>query len=136
VTYAIPAILLGLALFVLGNAVVAILLVKLPEDYFCRPPSNRPSSRHPVLAWTLRIGKNAVGWLAVLVGLVLILPGVPGPGLVAIVLGIALVDFPGKRRLEFWLITRPRVFGTINRLRARFGSPPLHPPEASVDGPT
>ena len=35
------------------------------------------------------------------------------------------MDFPGKRRLERWLVSRPTVLNTINRLRQRYGKPPL-----------
>jgi hypothetical protein len=60
-----------------------------------------------------------------LLGIPLILPGVPGPGLVLIVIGVSLLDFPGKRRLEQRVVGRPRVLKAINALRARFGRPPL-----------
>ncbi len=53
------------------------------------------------------------------------LPGIPGQGLLTILLGVMLLDFPGKRRLEFKIISRPKVFRAINRLRARFDKPPL-----------
>jgi hypothetical protein len=53
------------------------------------------------------------------------LPGVPGQGVLTILLGVMLLDFPGKRRLEYKLISQPRVFNNINRLRARFDKPPL-----------
>jgi len=36
-----------------------------------------------------------------------------------------LLDFPGKRRLEQKLLSRPQILKTINRLRARFGKQAL-----------
>jgi hypothetical protein len=36
-----------------------------------------------------------------------------------------LVDFPGKRRVERALVSRPGVRRAIDGLRARFGRPPL-----------
>jgi hypothetical protein len=53
------------------------------------------------------------------------LPGVPGQGILTILIGVMLLDFPGKRRLERWLVRRPAVFKGINRIRARFDKPPL-----------
>jgi hypothetical protein len=41
------------------------------------------------------------------------------------IIGLTLVDFPGKRRLERRLLRHPRVLRAINRLRARFDRPPL-----------
>jgi hypothetical protein len=42
--------------------------------------------------------------------------------------GVLLVDFPRRRRLEQALLRRPGVLPSLNRLRARFGRPPLRPP--------
>jgi hypothetical protein len=52
-------------------------------------------------------------------------PGIPGQGVLTMIVGLTLLDFPGKRGLECRLIGRPRILRTINRLRARFGRPPL-----------
>ena len=67
--------------------------------------------------------KNIVGAAVVLLGIVLTLPGVPGPGILTILLGMMMMDFPGKRRFERWLISRPGVFAALNRLRQRYGRP-------------
>jgi hypothetical protein len=53
------------------------------------------------------------------------LPLVPGPGLVFILLGLSLLDFPGKRSLERRLLSVPRVQRFLNEVRERFGRPPL-----------
>ena len=53
------------------------------------------------------------------------LPVVPGPGILIFVLGVMLLDFPGKRRLEQWLVRRATVLRAMNRLRQRYGKPPL-----------
>ena len=58
-------------------------------------------------------------------GIVLSLPGVPGQGLLTILLGIMIMDFPGKDRLEQKLLSRPSIVNAINRLRGRFNKPPL-----------
>jgi hypothetical protein len=49
----------------------------------------------------------------------------PGQGVLTILLGIALLDLPGKRHLERRLIALPTVLRTINKLREKFGRPPL-----------
>jgi hypothetical protein len=71
--------------------------------------------------------------MLVTLGVVLSLPGVPGQGLLTILIGVMLVDLPGKRRFERWLLGRPHVLAGVNRLRARFRQPPivLHPPEGA-----
>ena len=78
---------------------------------------------HPAWRWTLAIAKNLFGALLVVLGVVMIFT--PGQGLLALVLGISLLDIPGKRALERRLIQQPKVLGVINRMRARAGRPPL-----------
>jgi hypothetical protein len=63
--------------------------------------------------------------LLVALGIVLSLPGVPGQGLLTVLLGLMLLDFPGRRRLEQKLLSRPSIVNAINHLRARFGKEPL-----------
>jgi hypothetical protein len=122
--------LLGLAVFVVGSLggmlVVGTLIVKLPVNHF-HPDRPRElwMDRHPVVRWTGLLLKNLLGSTVVGLGLVLSMPGVPGPGLATILLGIMLLDFPGKHRLERWLLTRPAVAEAVNRLRGRYGRPPF-----------
>ena len=123
-------VLLGLLLFLTfsagGVAIVTAVLIRLPAAYFSE---HRPNefwiNAHPVLRWTGLIMKNIIGVTVVAIGLVLSLPGVPGPGLLTILLGIMLMDFPGKRRLERWLIRRPKVLAAVNHLRQQHGKAPF-----------
>ena len=123
-------VLLGLSLFVVtsigGIVSVSFLLVKLPATYVCDShPRDFWVDRHPILRWTGLIIKNLLGALIVILGIILSLPGVPGPGILTILMGVLLLDFPGKRRLERWLLSRPRLLDAVNRLRQRYGKPPL-----------
>jgi hypothetical protein len=59
----------------------------------------------------------------IIVGVVMILG--PGPGVLTILLGLIMLDIPGKRPLEASLIKRPAVLTPINNLRARYQKPPL-----------
>jgi hypothetical protein len=73
----------------------------------------------------LRVGLNVLGVLVIVVGLVLSIPGVPGPGLAVAFIGLTLVDFPGRQRVVRAVLVRPSVRRAIDRLRARFGRAPL-----------
>ncbi len=119
-------LILAIAAFVVGNAAAIAVIVKMPSTYFLeRHGSAYWANRHPALRWTLVAAKNLAGVVAILLGLVMILPGVPGPGLLLILIGTVLVDFPGKRRLERNLVQRPHVLSAVNSLRKRFGASPL-----------
>ena len=107
-------------------AVVSVVLVKLPATYFADQHSREfMAARHPVTRLAARIAKNVLGVVLVVVGVILSLPGVPGQGLLTVLIGLMLLDFPGKRRLERRIVGHPRILREVNRLRARFGRPPL-----------
>lgn len=122
--------LLGAVLFVVtftgSIALVSWVLVRLPATYF-QESHERDfwSDRHRAVRWSGIVMKNLCGLVLVLLGIIMSLPGVPGQGLLTILLGLMLLDFPGKRKLELRLISRPKVLQTVNRLRARFDRPPL-----------
>ena len=46
-------------------------------------------------------------------------------GLLTILIGIMLTDFPGKYKLERWLVRKRPVLTSINWLRQRAGKSPL-----------
>lgn len=116
----------GAALFVVTNAAVVWIVLRLPHTYLTdrTPAADRPR-RHPLVHLAWRLGKNLLGLLLVAVGVVLSLPGVPGQGLLTILIGVMLLDFPGKQRLEHKIIGQPRVLHSVNWLRRKFGRPEL-----------
>ncbi|HEU4433304.1 MAG TPA: hypothetical protein VFR51_07890 [Pyrinomonadaceae bacterium] len=122
--------LLGIVLFLVtftgSLALVSLILIKLPADYFCSHYDRQLwSGRAPALRIAAAIGKNVLGVLLIVLGIIMALPGVPGQGLLTVLLGVMLVDFPGKDRLEQKLLQRPTIRNSIDRLRAKFGKPPL-----------
>lgn len=126
-----------MATFAVSLAIVGVLLVRLPPDYFL-DRHERPLwiDRHPAIRWSGIILKNVLGVALIALGVFLSLPGIPGQGLLTILLGVMLLDFPGKRRLERRIIGMPRVLDRVNRLRARFGKLPLVLSDSSSDALT
>lgn len=117
VTLATIALTIGATMFV---------VVRIPEDHFVGPQRPLPLEGRPLpLRIAARVALNLVGLVLILVGVLLSLPGIPGQGLLTILLGLMLVELPGKRRVERALVRRPLVHGAINRVRARFGKPPI-----------
>jgi hypothetical protein len=109
---------------VLGAVGTAWAVVRLPADYV----KDRQRHTDPAVGFGVRLGKNLLGFCALLFGAVMAVPGVPGPGLVTILLGVMLLDFPGKYAAERWLVRLPIVHRAIDELRARFGREPLQLP--------
>lgn len=126
----LASFLIGLVIFIItfvvSLSVVAFVIVKLPVTYFRMDhPREFLNKRHPGIRFVGVLAKNFLGLILVGLGIVMSIPGVPGQGLLTILMGIMLLDFPGKRRLELKLVSRPRVLQAINRLRHRFGKPAL-----------
>ena len=118
--------LIFVASFFINLAIVSVILVKLPANYFSKSRKTKFwYGPRPALHAAKVIGKNVAGVLLVALGVVLSLPGVPGQGLLTILLGVMLLDFPGRHRLEQKLLSKPSIVNSINRLRQRFGKPPL-----------
>jgi len=119
-------VLLFLVTFAISLAIVSFIMVKIPAEYFRKDtPRDLWSDKHPVVRFLGVFVKNLLGLLLVALGIVMSIPGVPGQGILTILLGIMLLDFPGKRDLEYRLVSRPRVLNAINKLRHRFGKESL-----------
>ena len=111
-------------LFVGTLIVIPIILVRLPEDYFdVRVHRAWMKGHHPVLRVAGRVLKNIVGFIFVVAGISMLV--LPGQGVLTILIGLSLLDFPGKQRLQARIIGQHTVLHTVNSLRARFGKPPF-----------
>lgn len=117
---------IGVLSFVGSLGLAAIVVVQMPEDYFS---GARPPRRAGALRMLGFVAKNLAGAALVALGIVLAIPGVPGQGLLVILSGLVLMNFPGKRRLERWALKHGRVLRSLNTLRARFGRAPFRPPQ-------
>jgi hypothetical protein len=114
-----------LLMFVTSLAAVCLVIVLLPEPHLVDERPRLLADKPPLIRWAAIVAKNVLGLIVVAVGVVLCIPGIPGQGLLTILIGLMLLDIPGKRRLIHFLVRRPGVLRTLNWLRARFGRPPL-----------
>jgi hypothetical protein len=118
------------ASFALSIVAAAFVAVRLPEDYFVTVERPLPlEGRALPLRIAARVAMNLLGLLLIVAGIVMSFPGVPGQGVLTILLGVMLVDIPGKRRVERALIRRPVVHRAIDKLRRRWNRPPIQIPE-------
>ncbi|MDQ1331075.1 MAG: hypothetical protein QG578_1340 [Thermodesulfobacteriota bacterium] len=111
--------------FVSTLVVVPMLVVKIPSDYFAHGRRTRAMwvDRNPAARWVLMLAKNLLGYFLVVVGTIMLV--LPGQGILTIVAGIMLLNFPGKYRLEKWIVSRRPVLRSINWTRRRAGKGPL-----------
>lgn len=121
-------------LMLLGTGAAAVwMLGRLPADYLTHTGRGRRFAWAPAPARIALIAaKNVLGWLLIAAGLAML--ALPGQGLLTMIVGLVLVDLPGKRRLERAILCREGVFKRVNALRRKMGRPPLehsHPHDST-----
>ena len=127
---------LSLVMFIATLAAIPILVVRMAPDYFARrsPGEGTWRGQHPVVRMTLLVLKNALGGLFVVAGVAMLF--LPGQGVLTILIGLTLLNFPRKRQLELWIVRQPAAIWVINRMRTKAGRPPLEiPPHPTPDSP-
>jgi len=117
--------LFSLVMFVGSLVGIGWVLVRLPADYFARTLAERQEYRREHWAWF--IARNLLGMIILIAGIVLLF--MPGQGLLAILVGVLMIDFPGRRIVVRKIIERRKVMSAANRLRAHFGRPAFEHPE-------
>jgi hypothetical protein len=114
----------SLVFFVGTLVAIPFILVRLPSDYFdVRVPRPWMEDHHPVLRLVGHVVKNVVGGVFLFAGFLMLF--LPGQGILTMLIGISMLDFPGKRRVEAKLIGQPTVLSAVNAMRRKFEKPPL-----------
>ena len=115
----------GFLLFIASLIAIPLIFAYMPEDYFMRIARGFPK-RKPFRHF-LRILKNICGVLLLISGLILLL--LPGQGILTIIIGISLIDFPGKHQLQLRLIKMPKVRNSVQWIREKVHHKPLLLPD-------
>ncbi len=104
------------------------LVIRIPPAYFTdhHRLSDPWRDTHPVLRIMLIVLKNLLGMLILLAGIAMLV--LPGQGILTLLIGLMLIDFPGKFAFEKWIVLRPAVLRTLNWMRAKAHHPPLQTP--------
>lgn len=117
----------GLGIFsalsmLLGALLVPVWLARLPADHFRSPRrlGDRPWTARRVVGHLLL---NLLGAVLVAAGIVMLV--LPGQGVLTILLGLGLLEFPGKHRIEGWIVRRRPVRAALDWLRRRRGAEPF-----------
>jgi hypothetical protein len=123
--------------FFIGTLIaIPFILVRLPADYFdVRVPRPWMQDRHPILRVVGHVIKNVAGAVFLFAGFLMLF--LPGQGVLTMLIGISMLDFPGKRKIEAKLIGQPTVLSVINSMRKKRGKPPLvlapeHDPQPGI----
>jgi len=117
--------LVSVCTFFASLIIVPWLIVRMPPEYFVNPdhPTRAAAIRHPALRVLYLVAKNLLGAVLVASGILMLV--LPGQGLLTILVGAVLLNYPGKFKVERWIVTRPHIWRLVNRLRRYAGQAPL-----------
>lgn len=120
------------AVSVLGMALVVaathLVVRQMPIDYFRNRNAEIGHAGGSKAGRTAKeIGRNVAGVLLFIAGIVMMLT--PGPGVLALLLGLILVDFPGRRRLLTRIAKGRKMREKLNGMRRRVHREPFDFPE-------
>lgn len=120
-----PVAATSLVIFLASVFIIPAIVVRIRPDYFAhhkRPP-NRWAESSVAVRTMILIAKNLLGILLLIAGFIML--ALPGQGLLTILVGLLLINFPHKYRFERWLVSRGPILRSVNWLRRRAKQPPL-----------
>lgn len=121
----------GLSVFLFVGSVVTIplMIARMRADYFVNRRAGTASwfGRHRFARLLTLTVKNGLGLLLLAAGVAMLV--LPGQGIITIFVAITLLNFPGKRRLELWIVRQRHVRRAIRWIRERARRPPLILPD-------
>lgn len=122
---AITIVMVSASVVMFFGSLIALpwILASLPTDYFTEDNHSVPvwGEEHPVLRWVVRIVKSLVGAVLIVAGIAML--ALPGQGLLSILVGLMLLEFPGKRHLIVWFGQRRSIRRGLNWARRKMGKP-------------
>jgi len=104
---------------IVSPLIVSWMVIQLPSDYFSYPKRQKYQwvNQVPIIRGGWIFLKNILGVVFVIGGIAMLV--LPGQGILTIIVGLFLMDFPYKYKVESWIIKRPVILKTVNRLRVK-----------------
>ena len=129
-TYGLWIAIGSMAMFVISLASMPFIVAQIPTDYFTHHGRQRmsQSNQHPITQLLLAGLKNMLGAILLVAGFIMLFT--PGQGLLSILFGLMIMNYPGKYQLECWIIHKPVIFHAVNNMRKKQSREPLLPPES------
>ncbi len=126
----------SIASFFATLIILPVAILQIPEDYFVRHKRDplRKHRPHPALFGFGVVFKNIIGVVLIIAGAIMVF--VPGQGLLTMLIGLMLTNFPGKFHLEQKIIRNKTIFRVIKSLRNKAGKAPLILPDDDDQRPS
>jgi hypothetical protein len=106
---------ISIFIFIISLLMIPYLLIRIPHDYFTKSYVKPEKIQHPVLKFLELVIRNTIGLLLVVFGIIMLFT--PGQGLISLITGLSLIDFPYKKQVERKIISIPKVLLVINNIR-------------------
>ncbi|MDX2368998.1 MAG: hypothetical protein QNK36_11440 [Colwellia sp.] len=134
-------ILLTTAVSIAYFIVISYVITQMDKRYFVRKvtiskvtirkkSSGNDANQNPHLmllnsstAFVFSIAKIFVGVFLLMCGVVMLV--LPGQGLITIVIGLSLIPFPGKNKIEKYLLSQKSVRSSLNWIRIKANKEPF-----------
>ena len=119
---------LGISSFVvlvLSSLSIGYFIRKIPHDYFLddKRGISQIKNKNPVIWIIALVLKNVIGYCLILGGILMLV--LPGQGLLTILVGLMISDYPGKFKIEKRIIKTKLILKTINWYRAKSNVLPI-----------
>jgi hypothetical protein len=120
--------LLSVITFLVSLLLIPFLVSKASADYFLVHATivEQRHKRHPAIALLIKIIRNVLGSFLLLAGFLMLF--LPGQGVLTMLIGISLLDVPGRKKVIDSLIHRPALQHALNWMRKKTGRPPFRFP--------
>lgn len=125
---------LSIVTFIGSLLVVPWLILLMSPDYFIRHRLVviERHRRHPVLTIFLFCLRNTVGFGLLAAGIAMLV--LPGQGILTMLIGLSLMDFPGKHQLLDEVVQNRKVQQSLNWIRRKGGKGDLVFTAEQVEG--
>ena len=100
--------------FIGSLIVIPWILIQIPSDYFSHKKRQKHQwgSYQPIIRLVFLLIKNILGVIFIISGIIMLF--IPGQGIITIIIGIILTDFPCKYKIERWIINHTAILKYIN----------------------
>ena len=115
----------SLVVLVLSALSIGYFIRKIPHDYFLddKIGVSQIKNKNPLIWIIALVLKNVIGYCLILGGILMLV--LPGQGLLTILVGLMISDYPGKFKIEKRIIKTKLILKTINWYRAKSNVLPI-----------
>ena len=101
--------------------IMPVIIARMPADYFHSTQRKYKSQPFSAYKFVLRLIKNLIGISLLIFGIIMLFT--PGQGILTILAGLFITNFPGKYKLERKLIQNPSILRALNWIRKKYHAP-------------